>query len=135
MKSGDVQNAMSLKTGGYLENVLNLVSMLPLLNWSRKRLSFDQNSLHALVFVTSAQSFDLFDQQLCLTVDEAATLHQLQSGGTGAHRMSGISNKTIARRSRPSPNAHDTLPLLPLSSRMTCCVTPQPSTSNQSSLK
>ena len=41
----------------------------------------------------------------------------------------------MARRSRPSPKAHPLLPDWPLSSRMRCCMTPQPSTSSHSPWK
>lgn len=45
VKSGVIQNAMSLKTGGYFEKALNFVRMSPSVNWSRKRLSPLQNNL------------------------------------------------------------------------------------------
>lgn len=49
VKSSVIQNAMSLKTGGYLEKGWNLVRMSPSVNWSRNRLSELQNNLHHTV--------------------------------------------------------------------------------------
>jgi hypothetical protein len=48
VKASVIQNAMSLNTGGYLEKGLNLLFMSPFANWSRKRLSVDQNNLHGM---------------------------------------------------------------------------------------
>ena len=50
-------------------------------------------------------------------------------------RMSGTSKRTMARRSRPRPNAHALLSPSPASSRIFISITPHPSTSSHSPLK
>mmetsp|Transcript_46244 Transcript_46244/g.77095 ORF Transcript_46244/g.77095 Transcript_46244/m.77095 type:complete len:209 (+) Transcript_46244:370-996(+) len=58
-----------------------------------------------------------------------------RSSSVQKRRMSGMSNRTMARRSRPRPKAHALLSPRSAPSRMACCITPHPSTSSHSPLK
>ena len=105
-----------------------------------------EDRYHNLLTCISLQSFFAsFQLPLIFTYSECTTKETWEKSWMLLHtwernrgsldqnsRISGISKRTMASLSSPRPNAHETVPALPLFSKIADSVTPQPRTSSQS---